>query len=644
MSPTGSPARQGFGNPGFAWVLLALVALTAIRIAGLYFSTVDLYFDEAQYWAWSRELAFGYFSKPPLLAWIIAASSLVCGSGEACFRAVSPIFYLATSLVIYAIADALYGRTVATWSALVCALATGVAFSSRIISTDVPLLLFWAVALLAYVKLLPAPDWRWAGALGVALGLGLLAKYAMVYFALCAICAAVVDREARTLLTRPQTWVALLIAAAMLSPNIYWNLANGLVTFKHTGGNITGDLMRFQPKDMLDFAAAQFAVAGPVVFATFLILLVRMFSGRIERPDRLMLAFAIPVLGLITALSAFRPANANWAAPSILSMIIVAVAWWVRNGQRHALRATITIGLLAQALLLVGDAYAYRISIPVMGRNIDVYRRTLGWREFGRHAAELARANHAPTVVAEGRGEVAELIYDLRDEPVRTLSWPESEIPEHQFDLTRALDNSAAEPVLFVSTCPVVSRTPALLRRRPAVGANRYPHWTDHQPPVSCLQARGAPPADWTARTLRRNAGAVAQRLRRLSINCTAAAKASSAFMSVVSRRCASTACTSGAAVRERSRSSRRRMSARTSPSSALSPRPCSSSARRRARTSGAAVTKIFTSAFGQITVPMSRPSSTAPGGVAANSCWKLNSAARTSGMAETTDAASPTA
>jgi hypothetical protein len=280
----------------------------------------------------------------------------------------------------------------------------------------------------------------------------------MVYFALCAICAAVVDREARTLLTRPQTWVALLIAAAMLSPNIYWNLANGLVTFKHTGGNITGDLMRFQPKDMLDFAAAQFAVAGPVVFATFLILLVRMFSGRIERPDRLMLAFAIPVLGLITALSAFRPANANWAAPSILSMIIVAVAWWVRNGQRHALRATITIGLLAQALLLVGDAYAYRISIPVMGRNIDVYRRTLGWREFGRHAAELARANHAPTVVAEGRGEVAELIYDLRDEPVRTLSWPESEIPEHQFDLTRALDNSAAEPVLFVSTCPVVSR------------------------------------------------------------------------------------------------------------------------------------------------------------------------------------------
>ena len=42
-----------------------------------------------------------------------------------------------------------------------------------------------------------------------------------------------------------------------------------------------------------------------------------------------------------------------------------------------------------------------------------------------------------------------------------------------------------------------------------------------------------------------------------------------------------------------------------------------------RARASGVAMTKIFTSACGQITVPISRPSSTAPGGWAANSRWK---------------------
>ena len=54
------------------------------------------------------------------------------------------------------------------------------------------------------------------------------------------------------------------------------------------------------------------------------------------------------------------------------------------------------------------------------------------------------------------------------------------------------------------------------------------------------------------------------------------------------------------------------------------------------ARTSGEAVTKIFTSASGQMTVPMSRPSSTAPARRAAKPRWKSSSAARTSGMAAT--------
>jgi len=55
------------------------------------------------------------------------------------------------------------------------------------------------------------------------------------------------------------------------------------------------------------------------------------------------------------------------------------------------------------------------------------------------------------------------------------------------------------------------------------------------------------------------------------------------------------------------------RISARTAASSASSPRALASRVRRRARDLGSATTKIFTSACGQITVPMSRPSSTAP-------------------------------
>src|SRR5215813_13528877 len=183
--------------PGLGLAVALIVILTVIRLAGLTFSTVDLFFDEAQYWAWSREPAFGYFSKPPLLAWTIALAERVCGGSEACIRAPAPLFYFGTSLLVYATARALYDSRIAFYAALTIALATGTAFSARIISTDVPLLFFWALALFAYVKLLKGGDLRWGAVLGLALGLGLLAKYAMIYFLLGVAIATFVDRDAR---------------------------------------------------------------------------------------------------------------------------------------------------------------------------------------------------------------------------------------------------------------------------------------------------------------------------------------------------------------------------------------------------------------------------------------------------------------
>lgn len=458
MTATDPVLSRSLAAPSFQQVLMVIAALTAVRIVGLHTSNVDLFFDEAQYWAWSRELAFGYFSKPPLLAWIIAAFDSLCGSGEACVRMPSPVIYFGTCLVIYAVANELYGREVAAWSAIAFAFGTAIAFSARIISTDVPLLFCWAVALLAYVKLLKAPDWRWTAVLGIALGVGLLAKYAMIYFALCAICAGFIDRDARALLTRPQTYAALAIAALIVSPNIHWNFAHDFVTVKHTGDNISGGGFRFRPTDALSFVGAQFAVAGPLVFAAFLVILTRIGRSDIEREDRLMLAFAIPPLALVTALSLVRSANANWAAPACVSMTVLVVAWWLRNGTWRWLWATLAIGVAMQVAVLIGDANAYRISISALGNQADVYRRTLGWRPLGDTVAQIAQKAGAKTVAAEGRGEVAALIYYLRDHPVRTVSWQAWANPQHHFELTRSLDDNAKEPVLFVSACPYTAR------------------------------------------------------------------------------------------------------------------------------------------------------------------------------------------
>ncbi len=452
MADANSLVLRSKSAPSVPLLLSALVALTAIRLFGLHVSSVDLYYDEAQYWAWSRDLAFGYFSKPPLLAWVIAALQPICGSGEACVRAASPLFYLATSLTIYALADSLYGRKTALSAALLFAFLPGVVFSARVISTDVPLLFFWTLALLACVKLLRAPDWRWAGVLALSLGFGLLAKYAMIYFLLGAAVAAAFDAEARALFRRPQTWAALAAAAVMISPNIVWNLSNGLVTFRHTGENINGGGLRFQPLESVAFVVSQFAVAGPFVFTAFLALLFR--ARALGREDRLMLAFAIPPLALVVALSFFRGANPNWAAPALISATVAVAAWWIRTGRSRWLALSLGLGLVLQAAMLIGDAYADRISIAALGSKADIYQRTLGWRALGQEAAQIAQAQGAATVATEGRAEMAALSYYLRDKPLAVFSWQHGESARNQFDLTQALSDNAKEPILLITDCP----------------------------------------------------------------------------------------------------------------------------------------------------------------------------------------------
>ena len=461
--------------PSLALTAGLLAVVTIIRLIGLNYSVVDLFFDESQYWAWSRDLAFGYFSKPPLLAWIIATSSAVCGDGEACVRSASPVLYFGTSLAIYAIADELYDARTAFWSALAFTLLPGVVFSSRIISTDVPLLFCWALALLGWVKLLRVPDWRWALLFGGALGLGMLAKYAMAYFLAGVVITALFDRASRDALMRRQTWAALALALVILSPNVLWNMLNGFVTLKHTGDNIQGSGLKLSPLGALEFVATQFGVAGPLLFGGLLVALIGFRKAKATREDRLMLAFALPPLAAIVALGLFRNVNANWAAAAFVAATIVVVAIWLREGRLRLLGVTLALGLIAQVALLAGDVVAYQAGIPSLGAKGDLYRRTLGWRGLGEAVQQKAREVNAKTVVAEGRHEVASLIYYLRNAPQPVLSWPIGDNPDSQFDMTSALHTGAAEPILFVTPCPFEGRLARVFAHVKPLGAVTVP-------------------------------------------------------------------------------------------------------------------------------------------------------------------------
>src|SRR5215469_2168957 len=175
-----SPVAQA---PSYAALAAGVIAaITAARLLWLAFQTAGLYPDEAQYWFWSRHLALGYYSKPPLVAWVIALTTGMFGDGEFAVRLSAPLLHAAASAFVYGIGARLYDSRIGCWSALAYATLPGVSLSAFLITTAALLLPCWAAALYAFIRAREDQGLGWWVATGCGVGLGLLAKYAMVYW------------------------------------------------------------------------------------------------------------------------------------------------------------------------------------------------------------------------------------------------------------------------------------------------------------------------------------------------------------------------------------------------------------------------------------------------------------------------------
>jgi len=454
---TVQPGLESDRVAGEAWystLVVVLGGLLFVRIIALAFNATDLFFDEAQYWSWSLEPAFGYYSKPPLIAWVIRLATETCGHSEFCIRLPSPIIHSATALAIYAVGARLYDRRVGFWSAVVFATLPGVSLSAGIISTDVPLLFFWAVGLYAFVRLLDSDRWWPAVLLGVALGLGFNAKYAMVYFLLSAAAYMVVVPEKRRLLRDARTYAALGIGLLLIAPNLAWNAANSFATFAHTADNANWSGTLFHPEKALEFFGAQFGVFGPILFGSLLVITWRAWRDGLPEPERLLLAFALPVIVLVTVQAFLSRAHANWAAVSYVSATVLVTATMLREGAWRWFKGS--LALHAAILLGIGIATATAGSfrLPVGG---DPFARTLGWRAIAEETATVlaeARQSGRPfgAVIADDRAIAAELLYYMRDQPTPVFAWREPGVrPKDHYELTRAYQRGSPEPVLLVS-------------------------------------------------------------------------------------------------------------------------------------------------------------------------------------------------
>jgi hypothetical protein len=450
-------------------VLAGVAAITALRLLWLALQPADLFPDEAQYWVWSQKLTLGYYSKPPLVAWLIALTTGLFGDSEFAVRLSAPLLHAGAAFFVYGIAARLYDERIGFWSALTYASLPGVSVSAFIISTDAPLMLFWAAALYAFVRAREEGGWGWWLAVGLAAGLGLLAKYAMAYWLLSALGFVLVFPAERRHL-RPLLAV-IGVALLIYSPNFWWNWSNGFVSYLHTRDNaaLTGPL--FHPDAFIEFFGAQFGVFGPLLFAGLLMLIV---IGRAlaEPRARLLATFALPTLVMMLAVSLLSRSHANWAAPTYVSATVLVVAWALQRGWRRLVAVSIALHLAVVGLLFTGrDTLAgFGLDLPAQ---YDPLRRVRGWHELGTAVGRDLAAHPGLTLFADDREVLAALIYYIRPHPLDAVKWKVTSRIQDQWDLTNGLGNRLGESFLLVSEHELINEMEpsfaAVERLRPIV-------------------------------------------------------------------------------------------------------------------------------------------------------------------------------
>jgi len=429
------PALKTWHWPTLAAVLI--LAVSGCRVAYLAWDCpLDLAPDEAHYWDWSRHLDWSYYSKGPLVAYLIrlggtlsAGLHLPAGGQTLVVRLPAVLCggLLLTSL--YVLTVQVYGRQRLGVALLVITLTLPpVAAGAALMTVDAPYACCWAWALvLGHRAVFRGSSWAWPAA-GAVIALGILAKYTMLLWVPSFCLFLATSSQRRRLLLRPGFWLMLAIPLVACLPVIFWNARHGWVSLRHVLGQAgfsSGDtgLHWLSP---FTYLGVQCALLLGFWFVAWLMAMLAWRPWKTAHAGTQYLWWmSVPMFLVFLAFSLKTAEEPNWPATGYLSGLVLTVAWLagrLRSPQRRLRRARAAglaaacgVGLILVVLMHRG-AWARPILLRLSGpptptrpfplRRFDPTCRLRGWRtlaaEVDRVCADVRAGGIEPVLAASG--------------------------------------------------------------------------------------------------------------------------------------------------------------------------------------------------------------------------------------------------
>jgi len=454
-----SPSDHRPMMPTADFAVFAVVAfLLALRLVIIAISPLGLDVEEAQYWQWSTTPDLGYFTKPPMIAWLIGLSTSLFGSHEFGVRAFAPIIQAVTAIIMVLIGRNMGGASVGRWAAVIWISLPVTAIGGFIISTDSPMIMFLLMAMVLLSPMAKGQSISIQSAFiaGLMLGAAMMAKYAAVYF-LVGLgiwwlwqgrhIKPVDGSSPQARKTPIKIFVFTLGAIAILAPNLVWNLNNGFVTVGHLGDNANLDETVLSVRRSLEFIISQMGVVGPVIAGLAVIAIWRM---RDNPTARFWIALGIPALVVVTAQSFRADANANWAVASWPPLIILTAMFIAEASKRLKQFAIAGVAINASLVLVVLIATIMGHFGPLTPAS-DPLRRLRGWDQHYQDLAEFTATHQAEAIVTTRRAHIAKMMWQHRKNPLPIELLDANGVPQNHFEQKYPWQAKANRTIILIN-------------------------------------------------------------------------------------------------------------------------------------------------------------------------------------------------
>lgn len=406
-------------KPHLTLLFSFLFVISVFRIYYILHGPLDLSPDEAHYWEWSRRLDLSYYSKGPMIAYLIYIGTAVFGDNVFGIRIMAVIFSALSSIYLFKLVAYMYdNESFALTSATLLQIIPMFAPFGVIFTIDSPFIFFWILSMYIFWRAITSEDGHSTSSgqkievrnwliLGISIGLGLLTKYTMVFFYLCAFLFFLFS-EKKFLLKTVKPYLALIISLGIFSPVIIWNMQHDWVTIRHTAGQAhVYEGIKISLKTFSEFLGSQVGIITPIIFVMMSYAMFKLITGsKYQEPaellkSRFILYFSIPVIGFFLLKSIHAKVQPNWAMTGYITGIIAVTKYFI--GQSRVVGAIHEFPLLLRALkktryllLITGIVLALFVtviahypSVIKLPPKLDPSSRLRGWKELGTEVSRI---------------------------------------------------------------------------------------------------------------------------------------------------------------------------------------------------------------------------------------------------------------